>query len=141
MNNIESALLPSFHSALLKYLRHCLSYSYTFCFLIITSSLFYNSLLLQTKFSLFLLFFLSVKSILLLTADAPTGEDFGVAEAKAEPGVARRGVPHVQGDGLIAVMQLEGRHQQGEVQVKVGPLGIVSQVLWVEVQDSLPSPT
>lgn len=96
---------------------------------------------LLTYVSLFLPIFLSVKSVLLLAADIPPGQDVGVAEAKAEPRVAGRGVPHVQGDGLVAVMQLEGGHQQGEVQVKVGPFGIVPQVLWVEIQDSLPGPS
>lgn len=81
-----------------------------------------------------------MKSVLLLAADAPAGEDFGVAEAKAQPGVAGRGVPHVQSDRLVAVVQLKGGHQQGEVQVEIGPLSVVPEVLRVEVQDSLPRP-
>lgn len=95
-------------------------------------------LLLLTNFSLFLLIFRRAKTVLLLAADIPPGQDVGVTKAKAEPRVAGRGVPHVQGDGLVAVMQLEGGHQQGKVQVKVSPFGVVPQVLWVEIQDSLP---
>lgn len=82
-------------------------------------------LFLLTNFSLFLLVFLSGQSILLLAADAPAGQDIGVAEAKAEPRVAGRGVPHVQGDRLVAVMELKCGHQQGEVQVKVSAFGVV----------------
>lgn len=93
-----------------------------------------------THLSLFLLVFLSEKSILLLTADTPAGQDVGVTETKAEPRVAGRGVPHVQGDRLVAVMELKRGHQQCEVQVEVRPLGVVSQVLGVEVQDPLPCP-
>lgn len=97
-------------------------------------------IILLTHFSLILLVFLSVKSVLLLAADTPPGQDVGVAEAKAEPRVAGWGVPHVKGHRLVAVMQLESGHQQGEVQVEVGPFGVVPQVLRVEVQDSLPCP-
>lgn len=75
--------------------------------------------------------------ILLLAADAPAGQDAGVAEAKAEPRVAGRGVSHVQSDRLVAVMELEGGNQQGEVQVEVGPFGVVPQVLGVEIQYAL----
>lgn len=66
---------------------------------------------LRTHFSVFFLVFVGKKSVLFLAADTPPGQDVGVAEAKAEPRVAGRGVPHVQGDRLIAVMQLEGGHQ------------------------------
>lgn len=93
-----------------------------------------------TRISLLLLL-LGGKAVLLLAADAPTGEDLGVAEAQAEPGVAGRGVPHVQSHRLVAVMELESRNQQSEVQVKVGSLGVVPQVLRVKVQDPLPRPT
>ena len=93
-----------------------------------------------THLSLFFLIFLSEKSILLLAADTPAGQDVGVTEAKAEPRVAGRGVPHVQGDRLVAVMELKRGHQQCEVQVEVRPLGVVPQVLGVEVQDPLPCP-
>lgn len=86
---------------------------------------------LLTQFSLFLLILLIGKSNLLLAANAPAGQNIGVAEAKAEPRVAGRGVPHVQGDRLVAVVELESGHQQGEVQVKVGPFDVVPQVLRV----------
>lgn len=93
-----------------------------------------------THFLLLLLLFLSGMPILLLAADAPAGQDAGVTEAKAEPRVAGRGVSHVQSDWLVAVVKLKGGHQQGEVQVKVGPFGIVPKILGVEVQDALTGP-
>lgn len=78
-----------------------------------------------------------MQPILLLAADIPPRQDVGVAETEAEPRVARRRVPHVQGDWLVAVVQLEGGDQQGEVQVEVGPFGVVSKVFGVKIQHSL----
>lgn len=92
-----------------------------------------------TYFSCFLRIFLSGQPVLLLAADIPPRQDVGVAEPQAEPRVARRRVSHVQGDRLVAVVQFEGGDQQGEVQIKVGPLGVVPELFGVEIQHSLPS--
>lgn len=99
-------------------------------------------LFLLTHFPIFVfvLAFLNGKSIFLLAADAPAGQDVGVTEAETEPRVAGWGVSHVQGDWLVAIMEFQGGHQKGEVEVKVGPFGVVPEILRVEVQDPLPGP-